>query len=121
MFDLTSVQSALRATGFDGWLLYDFRGLNVLAQRSAEVNPKLSRRWFCFIPVSGEPRKLVHAIEPGSLDHLPGSKKTVYRRWQELEAGVGALVGGPSASRWVQPTQRQPVHRPASMPAPSNS
>ena len=52
-----------------------------------------SRRWFYFIPAEGEPRKLVHRIEKGALDHLPGSK-AVYLRWQELEAGVGALVQG---------------------------
>jgi Xaa-Pro aminopeptidase len=94
VFDLNAVQAAVREAGFDGWLLYDFRGQNVLAQRVAGVNPKLSRRWFYFVPASGEPKKLVHAIEPGSLDHLPGGKKTVYRRWQELEAGVGELVKG---------------------------
>lgn len=94
MFDLTAVQAAIREAGCDGWLLCDFRGQNVLAQRVAGVGPKLSRRWFYFVPASGEPRKLVHAIEPGSLDHLPGSRKTVYRRWQDLEAGVAELVGG---------------------------
>src|SRR5207249_4006536 len=41
----------------------------------------------------GEPRKLVHRIEPHALDHLPGSAQS-YLRWQELEAGVGALVAG---------------------------
>jgi Xaa-Pro aminopeptidase len=94
MFDLKAVQSAIREAGCDGWLLYDFRGQNILAQRVAGVMPKLSRRWFYFVPASGEPRKLVHAIEPASLDHLPGSQKTVYRRWQDLEAGVGKLVSG---------------------------
>lgn len=94
MFDLNAVQAAIRAAGFDGWLLYDFRGQNILAQRVAGVTPKLSRRWFYFIPASGEPKKLAHAIEPTSLDHLPGKQKTIYRRWQELEAGVGQLVSG---------------------------
>ncbi|AWM36518.1 Xaa-Pro dipeptidase [Gemmata obscuriglobus] len=95
MFDLSAVQAAIREAGFDGWLLYDFRGLNVLAQRVAGVaEKKLSRRWFYFVPATGEPKKLVHAIEPAALDHLPGADKTIYRRWQELEAGVGALVGG---------------------------
>ena len=94
MFDLSAVQIAIREAGFDGWLLYDFRGLNVLAQRVAGVGPKLSRRWFYFVPAIGEPKKLVHAIEPSSLDHLPGANKTVYRKWQDLEAGVGALVSG---------------------------
>src|SRR4029077_1939429 len=95
MFDLTAVQAAVRQAGFDGWLLYDFRGQNVLAQRVVGLaEKKLSRRWFYYVPASGEPRKLAHAIEPASLDHLPGSRKIVYRRGQELEAGVGQLVGG---------------------------
>ena len=60
------------------------------------------------------------ASSAGSLDHLPG-EKTVYLRWQELEAGV-ADAGGrqPSAWRWstcrATPT---PTSR-ASMPAPSS-
>jgi Xaa-Pro dipeptidase len=95
MFDLNAVQTALREEGVDGWLLYDFRGLNVLARRVAQMpeSGMLSRRWFYFVPATGEPRKLVHRIEAGALDHLPGPK-TVYLRWQELEAGVQALVKG---------------------------
>ena len=95
MFDLTSIQAALREDGLDGWLLYDFRGLNVLARRILEMpaDHMLSRRWFYFIPAQGEPRKLAHRIEQASLDHVPGSKR-IYLRWQELEAGVGALVQG---------------------------
>ncbi len=94
MFDLQAVQAALRASKFDGWLLYDFRGINVLAQRVVGLaEKKLSRRWFYYVPATGEPKKLAHAIEPASLDALPGSK-TVYRRWQELEAGVQQLLAG---------------------------
>src|SRR4029453_3340924 len=54
----------------------------------------LPRRWFYFVPAIGEPRKLAHAIEPASLDALPGTQKTIYRRWQELESGVGKLLSG---------------------------
>jgi Xaa-Pro dipeptidase len=94
MFDLSSVQSAIIQLGFDGWLLYDFRGLNVLAQRIVGVaDSHLSRRWFYFIPARGEPKKLVHRIEPRALDGLPGSHQ-LYLRWQELEAGVGSLLQG---------------------------
>jgi Xaa-Pro aminopeptidase len=35
----------------------------------------------------------VHRIEAGAIDRLPG-QKTVYLRWQELEAGVEQLVKG---------------------------
>ena len=96
MFDLRAVQAAIRDADLDGWLLYDFRGSNVLAQRVVDLAEKkpFSRRWFYFVPAAGEPKKLVHAIEPASLDHLPGTAKTVYRRWQDLETGVGELVIG---------------------------
>lgn len=95
MFDLHAVQKAITAQGLDGWLLYDFRGLNVLARRvlGMPADKHLSRRWFYYVPVQGEPKKLVHAIEPASLEGLPGSA-TRYLKWQELEAGVQALLTG---------------------------
>ena len=95
MFDLPAIQSSLRWLGYDGWLLYDFRGSNAPARRvlDLDANGMSSRRWFYFIPAQGEPRKLVHRIESGSLDHLPGSKM-VYLKWQELEAGVQHLLHG---------------------------
>ncbi len=95
MFDLASVQSALQAAKLDGWLLYDFRGLNVLARRVLDIpsDAILSRRWFYFVPAKGEPRKLVHQIEPHALDDVPGSAQR-YLRWQELEAGVKSLLTG---------------------------
>ena len=95
MFDLPAVQAAIQQQQLDGWLLYDFRGLNVLARRVIGLasDAMLSRRWFYFIPARGEPRKLVHRIESHALDALPGSKQ-IYLRWQELESGVAGLLNG---------------------------
>lgn len=95
MFDLHTIQSALQAEKLDGWLLYDFRGLNVLARRVLNISADahMTRRWFYYLPATGEPRKLVHRIESGALDAYPGSK-CIYLRWQELEAGVAALLSG---------------------------
>jgi Xaa-Pro aminopeptidase len=95
MFDLPAVQAALQELGVDGWLLYDFRGLNVLARRvvGLPTEAMLSRRWFYFVPARGNPRKLVHRIEPRALDALPGTA-SAYLRWQELEDGVRSLVTG---------------------------
>ena len=95
MFDLKAIQSALCEFSFDGWLLYDFRGSNVLAQRILQMPQGFmgSRRYFYFIPASGTPKKLVHRIESNALDHLPGDKM-IYLRWQELEAGMQNIVAG---------------------------
>jgi len=93
MIDIAAIQSALREFGFDAWLLGDFRGSNVLARRILGIpdDQMGSRRWHYLIPASGEPQKLVHRIEPGMLDHLPGDK-TIYLKWQEWDAGVTKLA-----------------------------
>ncbi len=95
MFDLAKIQSALREDGFDGWLLYDFRGSNILARRILKLDEKHfgSRRFFYWIPATGAPHKLVHRIEDSALDALPGDK-TIFLTWQELEAGVEKCVKG---------------------------
>lgn len=95
MFDLAAIQGALRQFGLDGWLLYDFRGSNMLARRvlDLENRPIGSRRFFYLIPATGEPTRIVHRIETAALDHLPGRKR-IYLRWQELEASLGAALSG---------------------------
>lgn len=95
MFDLAAIQAALQEFQLDGWLLYDFRGSNVLAHRVLQMPADSfgSRRYAYCIPAQGTPQKLVHRIEEGALDHLPGDK-TVYLRWQEFEAGLAGLVDG---------------------------
>jgi Xaa-Pro aminopeptidase len=92
---LNSIQNAIQEFGFDGWLLYDFRGLNVLALRVLGISESEmgSRRFFYFIPAQGDPVKLVHRIESTALDHLLG-KKIVYLTWQELHDGLKAMLGG---------------------------
>ncbi len=95
MFDLVAVQESLKEFRLDGWLFYDFRGANVLARRvlGLDQKPVGSRRFFYYVPASGEPRKLVHRIETAALDSLPGAK-SIYLRWQDLEAGVARLLEG---------------------------
>lgn len=95
MFDLSAIQSALNEFGIDGWLLYDFRGSNVLAQRVLQLPAGFyaSRRYLYFIPAAGVPRKIVHRIETDVLDHLPGDKQ-IYLRWQELEESIQNAMAG---------------------------
>lgn len=95
MFDLNKIQGALKEFGFDGWLFFDFHGANVLARRILDFEPTslVTRRFYYMVPAEGEPTKLVHRIESGTLDHLPGDKR-IYLKWEELEAGIAELVKG---------------------------
>ncbi len=93
---IPAVQRALKEDALDGWLLYDFHGSTPIARRLAGLDgsSKLTtRRWFYVIPASGEPRKLVHAIEPYNLDHLPGAK-TTYSQRETLATGLRDVLGG---------------------------
>jgi Xaa-Pro aminopeptidase len=94
-FDLEAIQSALRENKFDGWLFYDHHYRDPLAYRILGLGEGLhvTRRWFYFIPATGDPKKLVHRIESGRLDTLPGGK-AVYSSWKELESQVQALTAG---------------------------
>src|SRR5882672_10962257 len=97
VLDLAAVRAALRDDGIDAWLLYDFRGLNPIANDVTGVSRQgghlATRRWYYLIPAVGEPRALVHAIEPNSLAHLPGQSER-YAGRDQLEAGLRRLVSG---------------------------
>ena len=91
---IDTIQQALADDGIDGWLLYDFAGANPIAQRLAGlVGRHVTRRWFYFIPRSGTPRKLVHAIEPAMLDLQPGQTHH-YAGRLALERGLAELLRG---------------------------
>jgi Xaa-Pro aminopeptidase len=92
---LDAMQSALREAGLDGWLFYDHHHRDPIALQILSLDPKvmITRRWYYFIPATGKPRKLVHRIEQGRLDVLPGTR-ALYSSWQELHAGLATLLEG---------------------------
>lgn len=92
---IEDVQQKLHKEKLDGWLLYDFRRTNDLACSFLKIpeDQLLTRRFFYWIPVSGEPIKIVHSIEPFALDHLPG-KKVLYQTWQEWESQLKNALNG---------------------------
>ena len=91
--DLSAIQAALRDRNIDAWLFYDHHHRDPIAYRILGVPEDLmvTRRWYYLIPAKGEPLKLVHKIEAGHLDSLPGSKRQ-YSAWQELFDGLKAIV-----------------------------
>ena len=91
--DLAAIQSALRERNIDAWLFYDHHHRDPIAYRVLGLPASLmvTRRWFYLIPAEGEPVKLVHKIEAGHLDSLPG-KKHQYSGWQELFDQLKAIL-----------------------------
>ena len=94
--DIVNIQATLKACGLDAWLLYDFHGSNPIARRIVGLNnyPKLTtRRWYYLIPAKGIPCSLVHHIEKGTLEHLPG-KRRLYADRNQLSIELAELVSG---------------------------
>lgn len=92
--DLRAIQEELKRRRIDGWLFYDFHHRDAIAYRVLGLQGGMAtRRWYYFIPANGEPRKLVHRIEPAQLDALPG-EKFVYAAWSEQQELLRRLLGG---------------------------
>src|SRR5262245_46695732 len=93
---IEEMQGALAEADLDGWFFACFQqndpvGLDLLALGGE--GKLVSRRCYYLVPRTGAPRKLVHAIEPAMLDHLPGGKD-IYLPWQEHRRKLGELVAG---------------------------
>jgi Xaa-Pro aminopeptidase len=92
---IEAIQDALRAEGLDGWLFFDHHRRDPLAYRVLRFEPaqSVTRRWYYLVPAEGEPRKLVHKIEPNVLDALTGSE-TYYSGWRDQQVNLPALLSG---------------------------
>jgi Xaa-Pro aminopeptidase len=89
---VAAIQEELRRTGTDGWLLYDFHGLNPIASGLLGL-PAMTRRFFVLIPASGPPVALTHRIEQQPWRGWIGEQR-VYLAWQELEAQLADMLRG---------------------------
>jgi Xaa-Pro aminopeptidase len=90
--DIPGIQSDMRAAKLDGWLFYDFRGRDPIAQRVLQLPDGMrTRRWFYFVPAKGTPRKLVHKIEAESLASLPG-ETLYYAAQDELRYNLAKML-----------------------------
>ena len=93
--NLAAIQEELRREKLDGWLFFDHHVRDPLAYRvlGLDASRVPTRRWYYFIPASGEPRGLVHRIEAGMIDAIPG-EKIPYSRWTEQVSGLEKLLSG---------------------------
>lgn len=94
--DLKAIQKALKERNLGGWLFCDFHNRDHLAYRILDLDfhKMSSRRWYYYIPVEGEPTRLVSTVEPTRLDTLPG-RKVVYLPWEQLHESLEEILGAP--------------------------
>lgn len=89
---VAQVQAALRDRSLDGWLFFDFRGQNPVANAMVGLG-WATRRSFALVPTEGEPVALIHAIEHSSWRHWPWAKQD-YSGWRDMESKLTELVAG---------------------------
>ncbi len=65
-----SAQEQLAAEGIDGWLLYDYRGMNPIFWDTVGNIPNVTRPCWLWIPRQGEPSLLVSYVDQGRFAHL---------------------------------------------------
>jgi Xaa-Pro aminopeptidase len=106
---LPPLQSALERAGLDGWLLYDFHGLNPVAVGMLELPGMTTRRFFVYIPRKGLPVAITHAIEQGPWAAWPEKwTKEIYSSWRMLESLLGSLVKGKRVAMEYSPGDAVP-------------
>jgi Xaa-Pro aminopeptidase len=107
--DLAQLRATLKAQDLDGWLLFDFHGVNPILPRLLGPIGFATRRLYLLLPREGEPVALVHKIEgtPFSGGQFPG-RVISYARWEELHAGLAELVKGRRVAMEISPEDAVP-------------
>jgi Xaa-Pro aminopeptidase len=103
---LAALHAALTALAdpVDGWLLFDFRGINPIM--AAVVGGEIvgSRRAYVYIPRSGTPVALVHGVDAELWRDWPAVwRRVVWVRREELSRELAALVGGRTVAMEYSP------------------
>jgi Xaa-Pro aminopeptidase len=101
---LPAVQAALSDAALDGWLIFDFHGLNPIASGMLGLDGMATRRTFVLIPREGRPAAITHAIEQGPWRDWPSQwAKTTYSSWRMLEEQLRDLVAGKQVAMEYSP------------------
>src|SRR5260370_39148137 len=106
-FDFSALRDLLGKVGADGWLLYDFRGINPTATRVLGINGMGTRRFFVLLPRTGKPVAIAHRIELTSFDGFPGEVRA-YAAWHELHNHAPRLVAGKTVEIACSPADAVP-------------
>jgi len=106
-FDFAALKQILGELRADGWLLYDFRGINPAATRVLGIHGMGTRRFFVLLPRDGKPVALAHRIELAAFDGFPGEVRP-YAAWPELHEQLRTLVRGKTVAMEISPRDAVP-------------
>lgn len=101
------LREALQAQGLDGWLCFDFHGVNPIARRLIGLDGMVTRRVFVWHPATGMPRAIVHRIDRGAIGEFSGEIDE-YTTWEELHEKLEALVNGRRIAMELSPENAVP-------------
>ena len=104
---LAAIREGLTRLKADGWLLFDFHGLNPVATRVLGIGGLATRRLFVWIPAVGEPVAIAHKIELGRVEGFPGDVRP-YAMWRELEQQLKGVLSGRKAAMEYSPKDAVP-------------
>jgi len=77
--NIEKIQNLLKENHLAGWLFTDYHGHDFITHDFLRLSDRFcTRRLFYLIPAEGEPVKVLSAIEPLLLDHIPG-RKVLYK------------------------------------------
>lgn len=108
---LPALHAALdaNAESVDGWLLFDFRGINPIFAAVAGAEVVGTRRQYLYVPRGGTPTALIHAIDAELWRGWPGEwQKIIWIHRDELSRHLGALVGRQTVAMEYSPAGNVP-------------
>ena len=106
-FDFAALATELQALDADGWLLFDFHGVNPVVANVLGTSGMATRRLFVWLPRSGPPVAVAHRIELQPLEGFPGEIRP-YAAWPELHERLRSLVGGKTVAMEISPEDGVP-------------
>ncbi len=94
MKSIKEIQDILKKENIDGWLIYSFQHSNNLAINLLKLQEKhITRRFYYWIPIEGNPVKIVHGVESNILDAWEGDTIEYYS-WESLNKAIISTLKG---------------------------
>ena len=90
---IEQAQGYMRGQDVEGWLLYDYRGMNPIFWETVGPIPNVTRPCWLWIPSRGSPQLIVSYVDQGRFSHL-GVATTLFVSREEMTARLAETLSG---------------------------